>query len=215
MGKDIGEARRVNKAKTSGSNYGRTFLRPSFCRPRNYEANHAATAESPSKINPIALSQQTTSLNAMPPRPSHKSTLVAAPRLPPVPKVRIRQPNALEANPCLGIMASVLGKVIFSYAVSFAKTEQHYASFGTIRGRLVDPCKKQTERRPESLIGLSAETLTSFAVRTLGCWASTGQATATCAVLEQQLRDCMDAPVRKPPSQPFRAPTLPDEHLPS
>lgn len=29
-----------------------------------------------------------------------------------------------------------------------------------------------------------------------GCWASSGQAAAGCAMLEQQLRACMDAPVR-------------------
>ncbi|KAL2059417.1 hypothetical protein ABVK25_000710 [Lepraria finkii] len=67
--------------------------------------------------------------------PKGGSTKLAPPRLPPLPKLRVRRPNAPEPNPCLGIMTSVLG-----------------------------------------------------------CWASSGNAAAGCAALEQSLRACMDAP---------------------
>ncbi|KAK4502802.1 hypothetical protein PRZ48_006228 [Zasmidium cellare] len=33
----------------------------------------------------------------------------AAPRLPPLPKLKIRRPDRADANPCIGIMSSVLG----------------------------------------------------------------------------------------------------------
>ncbi|KAF2479213.1 hypothetical protein BDY17DRAFT_305177 [Neohortaea acidophila] len=56
------------------------------------------------------------------------------PKLPPLPKLRVRKPTQGDANPCLGMMTSVLG-----------------------------------------------------------CWASQGYTTKGCAVLETQLRACMDA----------------------
>ncbi|KAF2434526.1 mitochondrial ribosomal protein 10 [Tothia fuscella] len=59
---------------------------------------------------------------------------IRAPRLPPLPHLKVKRPNRAEINPCLGIMSTVLG-----------------------------------------------------------CWASSGQASAACATLEQQLRICMDA----------------------
>ena len=43
----------------------------------------------------------------MPPKGS--STKLAPPRLPPLPKLRVRRPNQPTANPCVGIMTSVLG----------------------------------------------------------------------------------------------------------
>lgn len=36
-------------------------------------------------------------------------TRAAAPRLPPLPKLRVRKPDQANANPCIGIMSSVLG----------------------------------------------------------------------------------------------------------
>ncbi|KAF2092440.1 hypothetical protein NA57DRAFT_82295 [Rhizodiscina lignyota] len=42
-----------------------------------------------------------------PPRTA-KSAALAAPKLPPLPKLLVRQPNPPEKNPCLNIMASVL-----------------------------------------------------------------------------------------------------------
>ncbi|EMC98121.1 hypothetical protein BAUCODRAFT_52025, partial [Baudoinia panamericana UAMH 10762] len=54
--------------------------------------------------------------------------------LPPLPKLRVRRPDRAEANPCIGVMSTVLG-----------------------------------------------------------CWASQGQMAQGCAMLEQQLRACMDA----------------------
>ncbi|KAF2724771.1 mitochondrial ribosomal protein 10 [Polychaeton citri CBS 116435] len=33
----------------------------------------------------------------------------SAPKLPPLPKLRVRRPDAASANPCLGAMSSVLG----------------------------------------------------------------------------------------------------------
>ncbi|KAF2460407.1 hypothetical protein BDY21DRAFT_369425 [Lineolata rhizophorae] len=44
----------------------------------------------------------------MPPRPG-KSTVPAAPRLPPLPKLRVRRPNKTEDSPCLGFMTALLG----------------------------------------------------------------------------------------------------------
>ncbi|KAM0693389.1 hypothetical protein Q7P36_006643 [Cladosporium allicinum] len=68
---------------------------------------------------------------------SHLAKAAAAPKLPPLPKLRVRKPDQTSANPCLGVMSSVLG-----------------------------------------------------------CWASSGQAAAGCANLENALRACMDS--RKP-----------------
>ncbi len=59
-----------------------------------------------------------------------------SPKLPPLPKLRVRKPNAAEANPCIGVMSSMLT-----------------------------------------------------------CWASQGHSAQGCAVLEQQLRACMDVKV--------------------
>ncbi|KAI4259252.1 MAG: hypothetical protein L6R42_004659 [Xanthoria sp. 1 TBL-2021] len=38
-----------------------------------------------------------------------KTTKAAAPRLPPLQKLRVRRPNQAQANPCVGIMTSMLG----------------------------------------------------------------------------------------------------------
>ena len=32
-----------------------------------------------------------------------------APRLPPLPKLKIKRPNKVEVNPCIGVLSSVLG----------------------------------------------------------------------------------------------------------
>ncbi|KAK1073626.1 40S ribosomal protein mrp10 [Friedmanniomyces endolithicus] len=34
---------------------------------------------------------------------------VSSPKLPPLPKLRVRRPNTTDANPCIGVMSSVLG----------------------------------------------------------------------------------------------------------
>ncbi|RMZ18040.1 hypothetical protein D0860_00014 [Hortaea werneckii] len=34
-----------------------------------------------------------------------------APKLPPLPKLRVRKPDRADANPCIGVMSSVLGTV--------------------------------------------------------------------------------------------------------
>ncbi|GAB7340225.1 hypothetical protein MBLNU457_6690t1 [Dothideomycetes sp. NU457] len=73
-------------------------------------------------------------------RNSQAVTKAVPPKLPPLPKLRVRRPDAADANPCVGIMTSVLG-----------------------------------------------------------CWASSGYTAQGCAVLEQQLRACMDQP--RPKSQ--------------
>ncbi|KAF6221480.1 hypothetical protein HO133_002336 [Letharia lupina] len=41
--------------------------------------------------------------------PKGGSTKLAPPRLPPLPKLRVRRPNRPGENPCVGIMTSVLG----------------------------------------------------------------------------------------------------------
>ena len=61
---------------------------------------------------------------------------VTNPRLPPLPRLRVRKPNQGEANPCVALLSSVLG-----------------------------------------------------------CWASQGYSAQGCAMLEQQLRVCMDSKV--------------------
>jgi hypothetical protein len=40
---------------------------------------------------------------------SHLAKAAAAPKLPPLPKLRVRKPDQTSANPCLGVMSSVLG----------------------------------------------------------------------------------------------------------
>lgn len=86
---------------------------------------------------------------------SQAVTRAAAPRLPPLPKLRVRKPDQAGANPCIGVMSSVLGI----------------------------PCH---------LLVIASPILTTIP----GCWASSGYTTQGCAALEQQLRACMDAPVR-------------------
>ncbi len=44
----------------------------------------------------------------MPP-PKGTAKVTTAPRLPPLTKLRVRRPNKTDANPCVGIMSSVLG----------------------------------------------------------------------------------------------------------
>jgi hypothetical protein len=51
--------------------------------------------------------------------PKGASTKLQPMRMPPLPKLRVRKPNAGEANPCLAIMSSVLSKE-FKFAVSIA-----------------------------------------------------------------------------------------------
>ncbi|KAF2860669.1 hypothetical protein K470DRAFT_216657 [Piedraia hortae CBS 480.64] len=64
---------------------------------------------------------------------SAQGATAANPQLPPLSKLRVRNPNKVDENPCVGLMSSVLG-----------------------------------------------------------CWASQGYSTQGCAMLEQQLRRCMD-----------------------
>lgn len=40
--------------------------------------------------------------------PKGASTKIAAVRLPPLPKLRVRRPNQVDSNPCLTVMSSVL-----------------------------------------------------------------------------------------------------------
>ena len=82
-----------------------------------------------------------------------------APRLPPLPKLRVRKPDQANANPCIGLMSSVLGMCR--------------------RNGIYDRVHPLTWR--------------------VGCWASSGYSAQGCAALEQQLRTCMDAPVRLHP----------------
>lgn len=46
------------------------------------------------------------------------TTKVAPVRLPPLPKLRVRRPNQTDANPCMGLMSSVLS--MFPYALTSA-----------------------------------------------------------------------------------------------
>lgn len=51
-------------------------------------------------------------VGTMPPKATPKVN--AAPRLPPLPKLRVRRPNRPAANPCSGILSSMLGMVIIA-----------------------------------------------------------------------------------------------------
>jgi len=58
----------------------------------------------------------------MPPKASTTTKVAVAPRLPPLPKMRVRRPNKADANPCVGIMSSVLGTFVdFSFLLSFLR----------------------------------------------------------------------------------------------
>ena len=48
-----------------------------------------------------------TAISTMPPPKAHGQKLPKRP-LPPLPKLRVKNPNVIEPNPCLGIMSSVL-----------------------------------------------------------------------------------------------------------
>ena len=41
--------------------------------------------------------------------PQALAKAASTPKLPPVPKLRVRRPNRAEENPCIGVMATVLG----------------------------------------------------------------------------------------------------------
>lgn len=43
--------------------------------------------------------------------PSSLARAAGAPKLPPLPKLRVRKPDRADANPCIGMMSSVLGKL--------------------------------------------------------------------------------------------------------
>ena len=68
-----------------------------------------------------------------------------APKLPPLPKLRIRKPNRADANPCIGVMSSVLGtlSLLPLYAVwdgGEKGGERHHEGWGSVRatrGQLV------------------------------------------------------------------------------
>nr|POE47100.1 37s ribosomal protein mrp10, mitochondrial [Quercus suber] len=38
-----------------------------------------------------------------------RSAITPTPKLPPLPKLRVRRPDTVEPNPCIGVMSSVLG----------------------------------------------------------------------------------------------------------
>lgn len=96
------------------------------------------------------------------------------PKLPPLPKLRVRKPTQGDANPCLGMMTSVLGACV---AITSTRDGQ------------MDLPESCTVAR---LFGDDILTVCICA----GCWASQGYTTKGCAVLETQLRACMDARVR-------------------
>ncbi len=58
--------------------------------------HHPSTQQYPPPSHPSS---------TMPPK---GSTKLAPPRLPPLPKLRVRRPNKPETNPCLALMTSVL-----------------------------------------------------------------------------------------------------------
>lgn len=45
----------------------------------------------------------------VPKPPGGISAPKSAPRLPPLPKLKVKRPNKVEPNPCVGILSSVLG----------------------------------------------------------------------------------------------------------
>lgn len=70
----------------------------------NHTAIQQCFSDNPRLHKFTALTPSLSSPTTMPPR----SIKPAAPRLPPLPKLRVRRPNQAEANPCVGIMTSML-----------------------------------------------------------------------------------------------------------
>lgn len=101
---------------------------------------------------------------APPKMPPKGSTKLSAPRLPPLPKLRVRRPNKPETNPCLALMTSVLS----TQAPPPHSAHEEYTTAVSLMARL-----------------------------RAGCWASSGFSVQGCSGLEQQLRACMDTPVRR------------------
>lgn len=93
----------------------------------------------------------------------------AAPKLPPLPKLRVRKPDQTNANPCLGVMTTMLGM---------------RASFVADR---VSCCNCAMVLKQGTMLTLDKT----------GCWASSGHTAQGCAALEQSLRDCMAVNVRE------------------
>lgn len=44
----------------------------------------------------------------------HLAKAASAPKLPPLPRLRVRKPDMTNSNPCLGVMSTVLGKYIIA-----------------------------------------------------------------------------------------------------
>ena len=65
--------------------------------------------ETPSDVSTITPLLHQWQSTTMPPKGG--STKLTPPRLPPLPKLRVRRPNRPGENPCVGIMTSVLGTV--------------------------------------------------------------------------------------------------------
>jgi len=110
---------------------------------------------------------------------SHLAKAAAAPKLPPLPKLRVRKPDQTSANPCLGVMSSVLG-------------------MWPLKRKIALNCA------PDTVENASHTPREQTADFNAGCWASSGQAAAGCANLENALRACMDQRVRNQESEPAR-----------
>ena len=93
----------------------------------------------------------------------------AAPKLPPLPKLRVRKPDQTNANPCLGVMSTMLG------------TWRPYPKSSGLQSRNI------------ALVQVEGTILT---LDKTGCWASSGHTSQGCAALEQALRECMAVNVR-------------------
>lgn len=143
----------------------------------------------------------------MPAKPTSKA-ISSTPRLPPLPKLRVRRPNQSAENPCLGIMSSVLSTSLFppcsqsqllsmptvtlsqffSYRHTFppelyiSPHQLHHSPTLLPTAPLLHPPHPPSQPARVNTIPIP------------GCWASSGHNTAGCIKLEQALRACMDEP---------------------
>lgn len=74
--------------------------------------------------------------------PKSGSTKLAPPRLPPLPKLRIRRPNRPGENPCIGIMTSVLGISAFSPRVKILGADILYTGCWASSGNAATGCQQ-------------------------------------------------------------------------
>lgn len=74
--------------------------------------------------------------------PKGGSTKLAPPRLPPLPKLRVRRPNKPGENPCVGIMTSVLGTCALTFRDKKSHADALYAGCWASSGNAAAGCQQ-------------------------------------------------------------------------